>query len=122
MKVESGAFEVPYSASSRFESGSGSNPDELLGAAHAGCFSMALSLMLGQAGYEPESIETTASVSIEPEGDGFAIKRIHLSTKGRVPNIDEATFRKHAENAKVGCPVSQALAAVPEITLDAALR
>ena len=121
MTVESGAFKVPYSAGSRFESAKGSNPDEVVGAAHAGCFSMALSLALGEAGYEAKSIETSADVTIEQDGGGFTITSIHLTTRGTVPGIDEATFKEHAENAKKGCPVSKALAG-PKITLDAALK
>jgi len=121
MTVESGTFNVPYSFGSRFESGKGSNPEEVIGAAHAGCFSMALSLMLGEAGYEPKSVETNAEVSIEQDGGGFTITSIHLTTRGSVPGIDEATFKQHAENAKGGCPVSKALAG-PKITLDAALK
>jgi osmotically inducible protein OsmC len=120
MKFGSGTFEGTYSAGSRFESAPGTNPEELVGAAHAGCFSMAFSLELGNAGYTPESIETQASVNIEKKGDGFAITWIELSTQAKVPGIDEATFTKIAEGAKSGCPVSQALAG-PEIRLKAKL-
>jgi osmotically inducible protein OsmC len=122
MAFGSGAFEGAYSAKSRFEEGEGTNPEELIAAAHAGCFSMALSLVLGGAGHEPESIETEAEVSIQKAGDGFEINRIALTTSGRVPGIDEEEFRRHAEAAKQGCPVSKALAAVPEITLEARLE
>jgi lipoyl-dependent peroxiredoxin len=122
VRVGSGAFEGPYSARSRFEEGPGTNPEELIAAAHAGCFSMALSLALGQAGHPPESIDTDATVHIERDGDGFSIKRIDLVTRARVPGIDEAAFRDTAQAAKAGCPVSKALAAVPEITLDATLE
>jgi osmotically inducible protein OsmC len=122
MGFGSGAFEGAYSAKSRFEEGEGTNPEELIAAAHAGCFSMALSLVLGGAGHEPESIETEAEVSIQKAGDGFEINRIVLTTAGRVPGIDEDEFRRHAEAAKQGCPVSKALASVPEITLEARLE
>ena len=120
MKLGTGAFEGTYSAGSRFQSAPGTNPEELIGAAHAGCFSMAFSLELGNAGYAPESIETHASVSIEQKGGGYTITWIELSTEGKVPGIDEATFSKIAEAAKNGCPVSQALAG-PEIRLKAKL-
>jgi osmotically inducible protein OsmC len=121
MKVESGAFEGKYSFSSRFEDGTGTNPEELIGAAHAGCFSMALSLMLGEAGYTPDEISTRAEVTIEQKGEGFAITGITLNTEASVPNIDEDTFMKHAQNAKEGCPVSQALAGT-NISLNAKLK
>lgn len=120
----SGAFEGPYTFKSRFgsERSSSTNPEELIGAAHAGCFTMALSLALTQAGTPPERLDTEAKVSIEPEGEGFAIKRIALTTRGRVPNLDEEGFQKAAQAAKENCPVSKALASVPEITLEAALE
>jgi lipoyl-dependent peroxiredoxin len=121
MSLGSGAFEGPYSYRSRFEEGDGTNPEELIGAAHAGCFSMALSLILGEAGHEPESIETGATVHLEPADDGFAITRIELSTRGRVPGLDGSEFERHAQAAKEGCPVSKALAGV-QISLDAALE
>lgn len=120
MKLGSGMFEGRYTAGSRFESAAGTNPDELIGAAHAGCFSMAFSLELGNAGFTPESIETEASVNLEKKADGYAITWIELSTQAKVPGIDEATFMKIAEGAKNGCPVSQALAG-PEIRLKAKL-
>ncbi|MCF7853343.1 MAG: OsmC family protein [Candidatus Pacebacteria bacterium] len=120
MKLGSGAFEGQYSFKSRFEEGTGTNPEELIGAAHAGCFSMALSHLLGEAGYTPDSIETSANVSLVAVDDGFEINRIDLKTKARIPNIDEDTFQKHATMAKEGCPVSKALAG-PEITLHATL-
>jgi lipoyl-dependent peroxiredoxin len=121
MKLGSGAFEGPYSAQSRFEDGDGTNPEELLGAAHAGCFSMALALMLGGEGHEPESIETEANVHIDPaEGGGFEIGLIELSTRASVPGIDDEEFQRIAGEAKAGCPVSKALAG-PEITLEASL-
>jgi osmotically inducible protein OsmC len=119
----SGAFEGQYGYRSRFEDGPGTNPEELIGAAHAGCFSMALSLALGDAGHEPESIDTEATVHFgpDPSGEGFAITRIDLVTRARVPGLDAAELGRLAEAAKTGCPVSKALAAV-EITLDAALE
>lgn len=111
VELGSGRFRGEYSAKSRFGSGAGTNPEELIGAAHAGCFSMALAHGLDLAGHAPESIETTANVSIEKVQEGYAITRIDLDTRGRVPGIDDAEFRKHAETAKKNCPVSQALAA-----------
>ncbi len=114
------AWQGPYSFASRFEEGQGTNPEELIAAAHAGCFSMALSGVLGGAGITPNSIRTTAKVTVEKIGDGFTITRSHLITEGDVPGIDEATFVKHAEEAKAGCPVSRALAGV-EITMEARL-
>ena len=118
VKLGSGAFEGPYSFQSRFEDGSGTNPEELIGAAHAGCFTMALSLILTQAGNPPESIETEATVHLVKDGDGFTINMIDLVTRGRVPGLDADGFVKAAEAAKVNCPVSKALTG-PQITLDA---
>jgi osmotically inducible protein OsmC len=120
VKLGSGAYEGAYSFVSRFESGAGTNPEELIGAAHAGCFSMALSAGLGKAGITPKRIQTEARVHLEKQGEGFAITRIDLVTVGDVPGTDEKTFREHAEAAKKGCPVSKALAGA-EITLDAKL-
>jgi len=120
MKIGAGAYEGRYSFASRFEQGQGTNPEELIGAAHAGCFSMALSLILEQAGYKPERIETTARVSIDKVPEGFKIMAIDLETEGLVPGIDEKTFLEKAEAAKKGCPVSIALASV-EIRLRARL-
>jgi len=120
MRLGSGAYEGPYSFASRFEEGKGTNPEELIGAAHAGCFSMALSAGLGKAGFTPKRIQTEASVHLEKAAEGFKISRIELRTVGEVPNIDEKTFREQAEAAKKGCPVSKALAGV-EISLDATL-
>jgi len=121
MKLGSGAFEGAYSFMTRFERAPGTNPEELIGAAHAGCFSMALSAGLGKAGFAPQRIHTTAKVYLEKVGEGFKITRIELDTTARIPNIDEATFREHAENAKKGCPVSQALAGT-DIQLQATLE
>ena len=120
MAFGSGAFEGPYSFNSRMEEGPGTNPEELIGAAHAGCFSMALSGILGADGHEPDSIKTEAKVRFEKEGEGWAIKDVALTTRARVPGMDDEAFRKAAEVAKENCPVSQALAV--EISLDAALE
>lgn len=120
MKLGSGAFKGPYSFLSRFKDGTGTNPEELIGAAHAGCFSMALSNMLAEAGFTPTRVKTQALVRMDKVDGGMKIVRIDLVTKAEVPGIDEATFLKTAEAAKTGCPVSQALAAVP-ITLKATL-
>jgi osmotically inducible protein OsmC len=121
MKLGSGAYQGAYSFGTRFEESPGTNPEELIGAAHAGCFSMALSAMLAKAGFAPQRIQTTAKVHLEKVGEGFKITRIVLDTAARVADIDESTFRQHAENAKKGCPVSQALAAT-EIQLQARLE
>lgn len=118
----SGAWEGPYSARSRFEDAPESNPEELLGAAHAGCFTMALSLILGNEGHEPEKLETEAVVHLKQEGEGFVIPKIELIVKGSVPGIDQDEFVKHATTAKEVCPLSKALASVEEITLDAQLE
>jgi osmotically inducible protein OsmC len=117
MRLGSGAYEGAYTRASRFEYAPGTNPEELIGAAHAGCFSMALAGILSKAGYPPTQINTTARVHL---GDGPRITLIELSTTGIVPGMDERTFIESAEQAKKGCPVSQALAAV-EIRLTAAL-
>jgi osmotically inducible protein OsmC len=117
----SGAFTGQYSFLSRFEEGTGTNPEELLGAAHAGCFSMALAAALGRSGFAPQRVATSAAVTVEKVGEGFKITKIHLVCEGSVPGIDAATFQEFAEKAKVGCVISQAVAAVPEITLDAKL-
>jgi osmotically inducible protein OsmC len=104
-----GALDHAYSFGSRFESDKGTNPEELIGAAHAGCFSMALSKMLGDAGFPPESIETKARVQLEVKDDGPAITGIALETQASVPEIEEARFQEIADQAKEGCPVSQIL-------------
>lgn len=121
MKLGSGAYEGAYTFKSRMETGPGTNPEELIAAAHAGCFSMALSAMLSGAGHVPTSVKTVANVTFEPKDGGFAITKIALITEGKVPGLDTAGFQKIAEEAKKGCPVSKALAAVPEITLTAKL-
>ncbi|HZP90155.1 MAG TPA: OsmC family protein [Actinomycetota bacterium] len=111
MRMATGAFEGPYSFSSRFEEGPGTNPEELIAAAHAGCFSMALAGALSRAGFVPTAVRTTARVHIDKqETGGFAITQVELSCEAEVPRIDEAQFREIAETAKVGCPVSKALA------------
>jgi lipoyl-dependent peroxiredoxin len=122
MSLQSGAYEGPYSFSSRFEEGTGSNPEELIAAAHAGCFSMALSGVLGAQGVEPESIRTEAAVQILKEGEGFAIKKIELTTSARVPGIEEDAFQQAVQAAKDNCPVSVALGAVPSISVNATLE
>jgi osmotically inducible protein OsmC len=120
MTIGKSRFDGRYSVASRFESAKGTNPEELIGAAHAGCFSMALALVLEQEGREPERISTTAKVKLEKVGEGYRIMGIDLITEGVVPGLDEAGFREKAEAAKKSCPVSVALAAV-DITVDARL-
>lgn len=120
LKLGSGAFEGPYSFISRFESGAGTNPEELIGAAHAGCFSMQLASILASAGYPATSVSTTATVHLTKGEKGFSISGIDLATHGVVPRISEAEFKRMAEDAKANCIVSRALAAVP-MTLDARL-
>ena len=123
MSLGSGAFEGNYSFKSRFEEGeNGTNPEELLAAAHAGCFSMALSLALGEGGNEPESIQTQAKVSMRNLDAGPTITKVALTTRARVPGLDDEAFQKAANAAKEGCVVSRALGGVDEITLDAALE
>ena len=120
MTLESGAYEGAYSFRSRFEDGAGSNPEELIAAAHAGCYSMALSNVLDEAGYDPEAVDTTADVTLRMVDEEPTITGIHLNTEATVPDIDNDAFQEHAEAAKEGCPVSKALAGT-EITLDASL-
>jgi osmotically inducible protein OsmC len=110
-----------YSYKSRFEDGPGANPEQLIGAAHAACFSMALSNLLAEAGSPPDSVDTEAIVTLRLVDGAPTITKIALTTVGRVPGIDEAAFVEHAEAAKAGCPVSRALSGVPEMTLDASL-
>ena len=110
-----------YTFKSRFEDGPGSNPEQLIAAAHAACFSMALSNLLAQAGHPPESVQTDATVTLRPVDGVPTITKIALVTQGQVPGIDQAAFVKQAEAAKAGCPVSRALAGVPEITLEATI-
>jgi osmotically inducible protein OsmC len=110
MKLGKGGYEGPFTKASRFEDGAGTNPEELIGAAHAGCYSMFLSAILSKSGFPPAEIRTSARVHL---GDGPTITLIELATEANVPGCDEATFLEHAEKAKAGCPVSKALAAVP---------
>ena len=121
MRLGTGAFEGAYSFVSRFENGKGTNPEELIGAAHAGCFSMALAAALGRAGITPTSIRTNAKVHLGTSDAGPTITRIDLDVEGHVPGIDAATFQQHAEGAKKGCVVSRALGGVENITLNARL-
>jgi osmotically inducible protein OsmC len=120
VKLGSGAYEGQYSFSSRFESGTGTNPEELIAAAHAGCYSMALSAGLGKAGFSPQRVHTTAAVSLEKVGEGFKITKIQLKSEAKVPGIDAAKFQEIATATKSGCPISQALSATP-IELEAKL-
>ncbi len=120
MSIGDGVFEGKYTWASRFEEAQGTNPEELIGAAHAGCFSMSLSSGLGKAGYTPKNISTTAEVSLDTIEGARTITKITLSTQAQVPGIDEATFIQLAEEAKKNCPVSRALAGV-EIELQASL-
>ena len=120
VKLGSGAFEGQYSFVSRFEEGTGTNPEELIGAAHAGCFSMALAAGLTKAGHNPKRISTNASVSLEKVGEGFEVTSSHLVVRAKVPGADSARFDKAAQAAKSGCPISKLLKA--EITMDAALE
>src|SRR6202040_4126202 len=110
-----------YTFKSRFEDGPGSNPEQLIAAAHAACFSMALSNILAEAGSPPDSVHTDATVTLRPVDGAPTITRIALVTVGRVPGLDQAAFVEHAKAAKAGCPVSRALASVPEIPLEASL-
>ena len=120
MAFGSGAFEGQFSYASRFEEGTGTNPEELIGAAHAGCFSMAFANVLATAGHDPQRVETTARVHLEPRDEGPAITRIELQTEAEVPGIDPDEFGSHAETAKSTCPVSKALAGV-DISLESKL-
>ena len=121
MKLESGAFEGAYSFGTRFEEAKGSNPEELIAAAHAGCFSMAFSAGLEKAGFKPQRVSTNAAVRIENTGGGFSITRIDLTTEAEIRGIDEQKFQQLANEAKDGCPVSKALKAVGDIRLIAKL-
>lgn len=121
ISTETGVLkEAPYGFKARFENGKGTNPEELIGAAHAGCFSMALSKMLGDAGLTPERIETNAAVTLDKVGDGFEITSSHLTVVAKVPGADAAKFAEIANQAKVGCPVSKVLKGA-KITMDAKL-
>ncbi|HUZ47065.1 MAG TPA: OsmC family protein [Terriglobia bacterium] len=120
MKMGTGAYDGPYSFKSRMENGTGTNPEELIAAAHAGCYSMAFSAGLGKAGFTPTRVHTTAAVHFDKVEAGFAITSIDLAMEAEVPGIDDAKFQEMAEAAKKGCPVSKALAAIP-INLQAKL-
>jgi osmotically inducible protein OsmC len=121
ISTETGVLrEAPYGFKARFEGGKGTNPEELIGAAHAGCFSMALSLMLGEAGLTPEKIETHAEVTLEKVGDAFEITACHLNVVAKIPGAGKAKFEEIANKAKTGCPVSKLLKA--RITMDAKLE
>ena len=120
MRLAGGAYNGPYSFASRFESGTGTNPEELIAAAHAGCFSMAFSHGLAQAGFTPKRVHTTAKVHLEKTADGFGIPKIELVTEANVPNIDEKKFQEEADKAKRNCPVSKLFKGA-DITLNAKL-
>jgi osmotically inducible protein OsmC len=120
ISTDSGVLtKTQYSFATRFENGAGTNPEELIAAAHAGCFSMALSAQLGNAGITPESIETTAAVTLEKLETGFTVTKVHLDVTARIPGVDVAAFNKAAADAKAGCPISKLLKA--EITMTARL-
>jgi lipoyl-dependent peroxiredoxin len=120
VRLGSGAFESQYSVASRFEEGSGTNPEELIAAAHAGCYSMALAGGLSKADHAPDSVHTTARVHVDRQDGGWAITRIELSCQAQVPGIEERMFQQIAEATKTDCPVSGALSSVP-IDLEASL-
>lgn len=120
VSAESGVFNgAPYNFTNRFEENSGTSPEELLAGAHASCYSMALSLVLGESGLTPERIDTTATITVEPDGDGFTVTASHLDVRAKVPGADTKAFEAAANGAKDGCPVSKLFNA--EITLDARL-
>ena len=121
MKTGKGGYQGNYSFKSRFEEGEGTNPEELIAAAHSGCFSMAFSKGLADAGFTPTSVETTAKVHLDKGDAGFGVTRIDLETVGNVPGIDEGTFQKIAEGAKENCPISRLLSPGAQITLTATL-
>ncbi len=118
VSTETGVLDSPYNFSGRFESGTGTNPEELLAASHASCFTMALSVGLTQAGNPPESLATEANVTVDQVEGGFGITKIALSVTGKVPGLDADGFAAAAQGAKEGCPLSKALASVPENTLE----
>lgn len=121
VSTESGALkENPYGFNTRFENEPGTNPEELIGAAHASCFSMAFSMLLGEENFTPDSIDTKATVTLEKQSDGFAVTAVHLEMNARIPAIDQMKLEEIAGKAKVGCPISKLLNA--EITLDATLQ
>ena len=122
VSLGNGAFKGEYSFKSRFEDGKGTNPEELIAAAHAACFSMAFSHGLAQAGFTPTSIQTEATVTLSKDASGFTITEITLNCEGNVPGIAEAKFFEIGNAAKTNCPISKALASVPKITLNATLK
>lgn len=123
ISVETGVLkEAPYGFKARFEDGPGTNPEELIGAAHAGCFTMALSGELGKAGLTADSLQTKATVTLDKVPGGFSISKIHLDLVGKVPGTDQAGFEKIANDAKVGCPVSKLFKGNAEITLTVSLQ
>jgi lipoyl-dependent peroxiredoxin len=119
--VGDGVFEGPYSYESRFAEGAGTNPEQLIAAAHAACFTMALSSVLGAAGHAPDALRTNARVQLRNIDGAPTLTRIELETEGHVPGVDDQQFQRHAEEAKANCPVSRALAGIPEIALSAKL-
>ena len=121
MQLDKSSIAFPFSFKSRFEDGNGSNPETLIGAAHAGCFSMAFSNMLSEEGFEPKVVSTTAEVKLEPDDGGFKISESHLVVEAEVPGIEADVFQKIALEAKKNCPVSKALSAI-KITMDATLK
>ena len=121
ISTQSGALkDNPYGFNTRFEDAPGTNPEELIGAAHAGCFSMAFSMLLGEENFTPDSIDTKATVTLEKLSDGFAVTAVHLEMRARIPGIEQAKFEEIAGKAKKGCPISKLLNA--KITLDATLQ
>ena len=121
VSVGDGVFEGQYSFASRFEEGTGTNPEQLIAAAHAACFSMALANILSQDGHPPESVDTKANIQLRNVDGAPTLTRVDLETEGRVPGIDQDQFQQYADQAKQGCPVSRALAGIPEIELSATL-
>jgi osmotically inducible protein OsmC len=119
--VGDGVFEGPYSFTSRFAEGEGTNPEQLIAAAHAACFTMALTSLLGSAGHVPQSLRTSARIQLRNVDGAPTLTRIDLDTEGHVPGIDERQFQEYADEAKASCPVSRALAGIPEIVLTAKL-
>ncbi len=121
ISTKSGALDkYPYGVASRFEGTPGTNPEELIGASHAGCFTMALSLFLGEEGLTAERLETRSDVELEKDGGGFAVKKVHLTLHAKIPGVDEAKFQEIAKKAKENCPISKLLTAT--ITMDATLE
>lgn len=121
ISTQSGVLDQqPYGFNTRFEDSAGTNPEELIGAAHAGCFSMAFSMLLGEEGFTPEAIDTHAAVTLEKQDDGFAVTAVHLEMRARIPGIADGQFEEIANKAKAGCPISKLLKA--DITLDAVLE